>query len=107
MSYKTIESKLSARVFGNDATAGFENGWVEMMDLNQAIAPVGTQEAMDRAIDQFKKGNGDFVFKGSYTGVSQSDPSKTIDLNNGYTENERSSYPLFDYVLDDVITVVE
>lgn len=105
MSNKKIEKVVSAKIFGNDASAGFEKGWVEMIDLSLPVAAPGTQEAMDAAIDQFKKGNMDFVFKGNYTGVSQSDPSKTINLQNGYIENEHSSHPLFDYVLDEVITI--
>ena len=107
MANKKIENVVSARIFGNDASAGFNKGWVEMIDLSAPVAAPGTQEAMDKAIEMFNKGNGDFVFKGDYTGVSISDPSKTIDLKNGYIENEHTSYPLFDYVLDDVITVIE
>ena len=107
MANKKIESGISADVHGNDACAGFDKGWVEMIDLNQPVAAPGTQEAMDVAIEQFKRGNVDFVFKGDYTGVSQNDPSKTIDLRNGYVENENTSQPLFDYILSDVITIVE
>jgi basic membrane protein A len=109
MSNKSIESVLSghARIHGNDASAGFENGWVTMDDLNLQVAAFGTQRAMDIAIDRFRHGNGDFVFKGDYTGVNPDDPSDTIDLKNGYIENENTSYPLFHYILKDVITIVE
>ena len=71
-----------------------------------AAAP-GTQEAMNSAIDKFRRGNTDFVFKGDYTGVNPADPSDTIDLRNGYTENADTSYPLFHYILKDVITIDE
>ena len=107
MMNKKIEAGISGNVHGNDAFAGFDKGWVEMIDLNLPVAAPGTQEAMDAAIERFKRGETDFVFKGEYTGISQSDPSKTIDLRNGYVENENTSHPLFDYILSDVITIVE
>ena len=107
MANKTIESGVSGKIHGHDVSAGFDKGWVEMIGLNLPVVAPGTQEAMDVAIEQFKRGNDDFVFKGDYTGVSQTDPSRTIDLRNGYVENENSSYPMFDYILSDVITVLE
>ena len=78
-----------------------------MDDLNLQVAAPGTQEAMDAAIDSFRRGNGDFVFRGPYTGTDPENGADTIDLSRGYTENENTSYPLFHYVLNDVITVVE
>ncbi len=62
---------------------------------------------MDRAIDRFKRGNVDFVFKGNHIGVNPDDPSDTIDLKNGYIENRNTSYPMFHYILTDIITVEE
>ena len=59
---------------------------------------------MNEAIAKFKKDKVDFVFKGDYTGKDATDPSKTFDLKNGYIENENTSYPLFNYILDDVVT---
>lgn len=109
MADKKIESVLSghAKIHGTDASAGFENGWVAMDDLNMLIAPYGTQRAIDIAISKFKRGNNDFVFKGSYTGIDPGDPSDTIDLSKGYIENETTSYPLFHYILKDVITIAD
>ena len=107
MKNKKIESVVSGRIHGTDVSAGFEKGWVEMIDLNLQVAAPGTQEAMNSAIEQFRRGNGDFVFRGDYTGVDPNDPSDTIDLRNGYIENENTSYPLFHYVLNDIITIVE
>ena len=107
MMNKNIESNLSAKIHGSDASAGFENGWVLVDDLNLQVAAPGTQEAMDNAIELFKKGNGDFVFKGDYKGVNPDDPSDTIDLNNGFKENEYTSFPTFHYLLSDIITIVE
>ena len=107
LSEKKIESFVSGDIHGTDTCAGFEKGWVEMVDLNQQVCAPGTQEAMNSAIDKFKRGNTDFVFKGDYTGVNPADPSDTIDLRNGYTENADTSYPLFHYILKDVITIDE
>ena len=107
LSEKEIESFISGDIHGTDTCAGFEKGWVEMVDLNQQVCAPGTQEAMNSAIDKFKRGNTDFVFKGDYTGVNPADPSDTIDLRNGYTENADTSYPLFHYILKDVITIDE
>ena len=107
MSNRRIESVISGTVHGSDASAGFEDGWVAMDDLNLQVAAPGTQEAMDKAIEQFKRGNVSFVFKGDYTGVNPDDPSDTIDLKNGYTENKNTSYPTFHYILSDIVTVVE
>lgn len=107
LSEKKIESFVSGDIHGTDTCAGFEKGWVEMVDLNQQVCAPGTQEAMNSAIDKFKRGNTDFVFKGDYTGVNPDDPSDTIDLRNGYTENADTSYPLFNYILKDVITIDE
>ena len=106
MKDKKIESVVDGRVHGLDVSAGFEKGWVEMVDLNQQVAAPGTQEAMDSAIEQFAKGNVDFVFKGDYIGVNPDDPSDTIDLRDGYIENENTSYPLFHYILTDIITIM-
>ena len=107
MANKPIESFVSGHIHGTDVSAGFEKGWVEMLDLNLQVAAPGTQLAMDRAIERFKHGNGDFVFKGNYTGVNPDDPEDTCDLRNGYPENKDTSYPTFHYILNDVITVDE
>ena len=105
MSNKKIESVVDGRIHGTDVSAGFEKGWVEMVDLNQQVCAPGTQQVVDSAIEQFKRGSGDFVFKGEYTGVDPDNPSDTIDLRKPYIENENTSYPLFHYVLSDVITI--
>ncbi len=107
MKNKSIEKTVTGRIHGTDVSAGFEKGWVEMLDLNLQVAAPGTQEAMDSAIEQFKRGNGDFVFKGDYIGVNPDNPSDTYDLSNGYIENENTSYPLFNYILSDVITIID
>ncbi len=107
MSNKKIEDVVSGNTHGTDVSGGFANGWVEMDDLNLQLAAPGTQDAMDKAIERFSGGDGSFVFRGEYTGVNPEDPSDTVNLNNGYIENQNTSYPLFRYVLSDVITVLE
>lgn len=107
MTNKTIESVVTGRIHGTDVSAGFEKGWVEMTDLNLQVAAPDTQAAMDSAVEQFKKGNGNFVFKGDYVGINPDNPSDTFDLKNGFIENENTSFPLFDYILKDVVTIKE
>ena len=107
MNNKDIESVVSGRIHGTDVSAGFEKGWVEMVDLNQQAAAEGTQKAMNNAIDLFRRGDNDFVFRGKYTGVNPDDPSDTVDLQTAYIENSDTSYPLFHYILSDVIVVDE
>lgn len=103
---KTIESALSRQVTlnGLDAGAGFADGWVEMLELNEAIAPKGAQQAIDDCIKGFQNGS-IHVFSGDYTGTDPFDKNDTIDLSEEYKENETSSSPQFHYVLDDVIEV--
>lgn len=107
MMNRDIESVVSGNIHGHDVSAGFENGWVEMEDLNLQVAADGTQQAMDAAIDRFDKGDVSFVYKGDYTGTDPADPSDTCDLREGYIENEYTSYPLFHYILNDIITIDE
>ncbi|MCR5178550.1 MAG: BMP family ABC transporter substrate-binding protein [Lachnospiraceae bacterium] len=106
MNDKAIESVVAGRVHGTDISAGFERGWVEMIDLNQQVAAPGTQEVMDGAIDMFKNGYLEFVFRGNYIGVNPEDSSDTCDLHSGYIENANTSYPTFHYILLDIITIV-
>ena len=105
MNNKKIEKAVSGKIHGTDISAGFEKGWVEMIDLNLQNAAPGTEEAINSAIEKFKKGNVNFVFKGDYKGVDPNNPSDTCDLTNGFVENEKTSYPTFHYILSDVITI--
>ncbi|MCR4741153.1 MAG: BMP family ABC transporter substrate-binding protein, partial [Lachnospiraceae bacterium] len=107
MQNKDIESVVSGHIHGHDISAGFENGWVEMTDPNPAVETPGTKEAMDKAIERFTRGGNDFVFKGNYTGIDPDDPEDTLDLRTGYIENENTSYPLFHYIIPEIITIVE
>lgn len=107
MMNEPIEKMVSGNIHGTDVCAGFDKGWVEMIDLNEQVAAPSTQDAMNSAIGQFARGNGAFVFRGNYKGVNPEDPSDTIDLRNGYIENENTSYPTFHYILSDIITIEE
>lgn len=104
MSGTAIENTVEAHEHGRDLSAGFESGWVELMELNIFIAAEGTQEKIDNAIEGLKKGK-IRVFSGNYTGVNPLNASDTIDLNEGFTENQYSSNPSFGYILKDCITV--
>ena len=104
MEGKTIEQVVEAHAHGRDLSAGFEHGWVEMMDLNPLLAAEDTAERMERTIDGLKKGK-IRVFSGNYQGINPKNSADTIDLNNGYTENELSSNPSFGYILQNYITV--
>ena len=104
LSDKKIESCVKGNICGNDAGAGFDRGWVEMLELNNTIAAKGTKERIEELTEQFKKGE-ITVFKGDYTGRNPYDPTDVIDLRNGYIENQNSSAPTFGYVLDDVIVI--
>ena len=104
---RKIEEVVAGRVHGTDMSAGFERGWVTMDDLNMQVAAPGTQEAMDSAIEQFRRGSGEYVFKGYYIWINPESASDKYDLRNGYIENENTSYPLFHYILSDVVNIVE
>ena len=101
-----IESHIKADVHGNDSGAGFDQGWVSMLELNAAIAPEGSAEVIDKAIEDMKAGRV-HVFKGDYIGMNPDDPHDTWDLNTEYPENREASAPGFHYVLTKVITIEE
>lgn len=103
---KTVESVVDGDVHGRDIGAGFERGWVEMLDLNRRIAAEGTAEAVSKAVEEFKKGSRE-VFCGDYLGVNIENKADTYDLNQGYQENKDFSTPTFQYILQDVVQVEE
>ena len=103
---KKIEKCVDGNVYGNDCAAGFDKDWVQMVELNSYIAADGTEELIDKTIEDFNKGR-ITVFKGAYTGTDPFDPNDTIDLSKGYVENEKQSAPSFHWVLNEVITVEE
>lgn len=101
---KDIEKCVEASVHGNDAGAGFENGWVQLLELNAYIAAEGTEERIEELVEDFKEDKVP-VFYGNYTGTNPDDPSDRIDLREEYRENENCSAPTFHYVLDNVISI--
>ena len=104
MEDRTIEDVVTAHDHGRDMSAGFESGWVELLELNKFIAAEGTQEKINNTIELLKKGRIK-VFSGNYTGVNPLDPNDTVDLSTGYTECLDNSNPSFRYILRNVITV--
>ena len=104
MNSRIIEQVVEAHAHGRDLSAGFESGWVELVELNKFLAAEGTREKADSAIEGLKKGR-IRVFSGDYTGVNPLNPEDMIDLNDGYNENQNSSNPTFGYVLQDCIIV--
>ena len=102
---KKIEDCIDGKVYGQDAMAGIEKGWVRILDMNHAILP----ENIDAVVDDtmMKMENGEIqVFSGPFTGTNPYDENDRIDLTKPFIENETSSSPAFSYVLDDVITVI-
>lgn len=101
---KKIEDCVTGDVYGQDVGAGFDEGWVEMLELNRVIATIGTQKKIDETIDALHQEKYN-VFQGDYIGVNPYDERDTYDLNQGYEENADSSAPTFGYVLKDVIQI--
>ena len=101
---RDIEQTVNGNVNGRDIGAGFDEGWVEMLELNEVVAADGTAEKVDELVEGFQSGN-IHVFQGNYTGVNPDDPDDTYDLNNEYIENKNCSAPTFAYILKDVIVV--
>lgn len=106
LDHRPIEETVDGDVHPlNDMSAGFDKGWVAITPLNAGILPPGTQEAVDGLIDDFRDGKIN-VFQGDYIAIDPEDESQWIDLHDGYAENADSSIPTFDYILQDVVTVV-
>lgn len=104
LSDEEIEQDVDGNVNGNDVGAGFDCDWVQMLEINEFVVAKGTQERVEELISEFKQEKVQ-VFRGDYIGVNPEDESDTIDLREGYEENENSSAPTFNYILKDVITV--
>lgn len=104
LAQKDIEKCVRGNIHGNDAGAGFEEGWVQMLELNEIVTAEGTKERVEELVKEFKEGS-IMVFQGDYIGVNPYDETDICDLNKGYKENEMCSAPTFSYVLEDVITV--
>lgn len=103
---KKIEDVVVGKVNGQDIGAGFDENWVQMLELNEVVAAEGTKEKIAATIEQLKNGRIE-VFQGTYIGVNPQDESDTYDLKKGYPENAKSSAPTFYYILQDVIDIKE
>lgn len=103
---KKIENVVKTKTLGNDSWGGIKDGWVKVIGVNDYIAAPGTRELIDKTIDELESGRIN-VFKGPFTATNPSDPMDTIDLSGGYVENEKTSAPMFGYVLDGVIEIIE
>ncbi len=103
---KKIEDVVVGNVNGQDIGAGFDENWVQMLELNEVVAAKGTRERIASTIEQLKSGQIE-VFRGEYVGVNPQDVSDTYDLTEGYPENKESSAPTFYYILQDVIDIKE
>ncbi len=101
---RRIEDAIPGHVHGNDIGAGFEQGWVKMLQLNTAIAPEGAEGLIERSISDLAAGKA-HVFRGDYFGVDPFDASNVWDLNTEYPENSEASAPSFNYVLKDIIII--
>ncbi|MBR1741355.1 MAG: BMP family ABC transporter substrate-binding protein, partial [Lachnospiraceae bacterium] len=62
---KRIEDVAEGHIHGNDAGAGFEKGWVQMLELNRVIAAEGSEQVIESTIRAFRKGRCE-VFQGDY-----------------------------------------
>lgn len=103
---KKIETCIDGKVIGQDAMAGLKEGWVRVLDINNAILPADIENVVDETVEKLENGKIE-VFSGKFTGVNPNDNSDTIDLSTPYMENADSSAPSFKYILDDVIKIVE
>lgn len=105
---KRIEDNFSSSVIVNglDIGGGIQEGWVELLELNEAIIPSGCKEQIQQCI-QGLANHSIQVFKGAYVGINPNNKSDVIDLKYGYLENQTSSAPSFNYVLQDVICIKE
>ena len=99
-----IEDTVEGNINGNDAGAGFDQGWVRMLEVNELIAAPGTTKKINELIEKFRHKQIN-VFQGNYTGVDPEDKGDKISLKKEYIENKTCSAPNFHYVLQDVITI--
>lgn len=90
----------------NDMSAGFNEGWVELLEINEPLLPDYAVEYAEAAIEEMRAGT-NVVFIGDYTGVNPDDAGDVCDLSAGFHENADSSIPSFHYILRDVVTVLD
>ena len=104
MQHKDIEKCTEGIINGNDVSGGFREGWVKILDINNAAATPGSRKLIKKAVEDMSAGK-IHVFKGKYKGTDPNDPNDTCDLSTEYMENASSSAPTFHYILSDIITI--
>ena len=52
---KVVEKNIRGNIHGNDVGAGFDEGWVSMLEFNDIVVADGTKEMVADVIEQFKK----------------------------------------------------
>ncbi len=102
MQNEDIEKVVKGHVHGNDISAGFDEGWVQMIELNKYIAAAGTEDRMNLTISSLQKDRIS-VFSGKYIGVNPDEREDLLDLSRGYEECKNSSSPSFRYILRGVV----
>lgn len=103
---KSIEKSIKGHIHGTDIGAGFDLGWVQIMELNSIIAAPGTDERIEKEVRSFQKGRKS-VFQGNFTGVNPYNDDDIYDFNNEYKENADSSAPTLCYIIKDLIKIIE
>lgn len=103
---KKIEDVVVGNVNGQDIGAGFDEDWVQMLELNEVVAAPGTKDKIASTIEKLKNDQIE-VFQGDYMGINPQDATDTYDMTKGYPENEKSSAPSFYYILKDIIDIKE
>ncbi len=96
-----VQCVMNGETIDKDWCGDFAGGAVKLTELNEAIAPEGAAEALEAAEAGLADGSIN-VFAGPMKGVNGE--GETIDLAEGefYPENEKSSCPSFDYVIDGI-----
>ncbi len=104
LAHREIEREVKGNLHGRDISAGFDQDWVEILEVNKQIAVPGTEEKIKETVDGIRR-NKISVFKGDYLGINPDDSADICDLSQGFRENADYSYPSFHYILQDVIQV--
>ena len=116
-----IDCVVKGEEIAADWCGGFNEGAVELTELNTAVAAEGTQEAIDAAIEAFKNGElhvydtATFTVNGevltSYLADVQPDAAYEGDteviIDGYFAESEFRSAPYFNIIIDGITAVVE
>lgn len=95
---------LEGEAIKSDNWGGIADGWVSLVGINEDLLAEGTLDVIEDLKAKLADGSLQ-IFSGEYTGKNSN--GDTIDLSEkAYIENENQSAPAFDFVLDDVITIV-